>query len=132
MKTTNRLKNYFSFKDIVTEPLRSCQIYNFTCGSCNASYIGKIFKHMKVRVSEHQCVSPRTVKHLKGTLSTSVRDYKLDCNRLVAWDNFTSLFIKRDRLLLKKNILLPEIVSIFVLWCRLWNFDIVKQFLQKV
>ena len=69
-KTSNRLKNYFSFKDFVSEPLCSCQIYNFTCGSCNASYIGKIFMYMKVRVLEHQGVSTRTVKHLKVTLST--------------------------------------------------------------
>ena len=57
-KTSNRLRNYFSFKDVVPEPLRSCQIYKFMCGSCNASYIGKTFRHMKVRVSEHQGVSP--------------------------------------------------------------------------
>ena len=31
-KTSNRLKDYFSFKDIVPEPLRYCQIYNFMCG----------------------------------------------------------------------------------------------------
>ena len=42
---------------------------------------------MKVRVSEHQGVSPRTGKHLKGTLSTSVRDHMLDCNHMVAWDD---------------------------------------------
>ena len=81
-KTSNRLKNYFSFKDFVSEPLCSCQIYNFTCGSCNALYIGKTFMYMKV--SEHQGVSPRTVKHLKVTLSTSVRDLMLDCNHIVA------------------------------------------------
>ena len=52
-KTSNRLNNYFNFKDVVPEPLRSCQIYSFTCGSCNASYIGKTFKHMKIRVLEH-------------------------------------------------------------------------------
>ena len=45
--------------------LRSCQIYNFTCGSCNASYIGKTFTHIEFRVSEHQGISPRTGKHLK-------------------------------------------------------------------
>ena len=39
--TSNCLKNYFSFKNVVLEPLSSCQIYNFTCGSCKASYIGK-------------------------------------------------------------------------------------------
>ena len=123
-KTSNRLKNYFSFKDVVPEPLRSCQIYNFTCGSCNASYIGKTFRHMKVRVSEHQGVSPRTGKHLKGTLSTSVRDHMLDCNHVVAWDDFKvlgresnhwlleikeSLFIKRDRPSLNKNIYSQEL-----------------------
>ena len=58
-KTSNRLRNHFSFKDVVPEPLRSCQIYNLTCGSCNASYTGKIFRYMKVRVSEHQGVLRR-------------------------------------------------------------------------
>ena len=83
-----RLPFYFSFKDVVPDPLRSCQIYNFTCRSCNASYIDKSFRHMKVRVSKHQGVSPRTGKHLKGTLSTFVRDRMLDCNHVVAWVDF--------------------------------------------
>ena len=123
-KTSNRLTNYFSFKDVVSEPLRSCQIYNFTCGSCNASYITKIFRHMKVRISEHQGISPQTGKHLKGTLSTFVRDHMLGCNRVVAWDDFKvlgresnhwlleikeSLFIKRDRPSLNKNIYSQEL-----------------------
>ena len=104
-KTSNRLRNDFSFKDIVPEPLRSCQIYNF--------------RHMKVKIWEHQGVSPRTGKHLKGTFSTSVRDHMLDSNHMVSSDDFKvlgrksnrwlleikeSLFIKRDRLLLNKNI----------------------------
>ena len=90
-KTSNRLRNYFSSKDVVPEPLRSCQIYNFTCGSCNASYAGKTFRQMKVRVSEHQGVSLRTGKHLKGTLSSSVRDHMLDCNHMVTWDDIKVL-----------------------------------------
>ena len=84
---SNRLKKYLSFKDVVPEPLRSCQIYNFTCRSYNASYISKTFIHMKVRVSKHQGVSPWTGKHLKGTLPTSVRDHMLDSNHIVAWDD---------------------------------------------
>ena len=118
-KTCNRLKNYFSFKDAFPELLRPCQIYNFACGSCNASYIGKTFRHTKVRVSEHQGESPRTGRHFRGTLSTSVRDHMLDCSHVVAWDDFKllgresnhwllkikdTLFIKRDRPLLYKNI----------------------------
>ena len=77
---------------------------------------------MKVRVSEHQGVSPRTGKHLKGTLSTSVRDHMLHCNHAVAWDDFKvfereskrwlleikeSLFIERDRPSLYSQELFP-------------------------
>ena len=79
------------FKDIVPEPPRSCQIYSFTCGSCNASYIGKSFRHMKVRVSGHHGTSSRTGKHLKATFSTTVRNHMLDCNHIVAWDGFKVL-----------------------------------------
>ena len=79
---------------------------------------------MKVRVLEHQGVSPRTGKHLKGTFSTSVRDHMLDCNHMVAWDDFKvlgresnhwlleireSLFIKRDKPSLNKNIYFQEL-----------------------
>ena len=123
-KTSNRLSNYFRFKDNIPGPLRSCQIYKFSCGSCNASYIGKTFRHMKVRVSEHMGVSPRTGKVVKGTLSTSVRDHMLFCDHKVTWDDFTvlgresnhylldikeSLFIKRDQPLLNKNIYSKEL-----------------------
>ena len=74
---------------------------------------------MKVRVSEHQEVSPQTSKHLKGTLSASMKDHMLNCNHIVAWDDFKvlgresnhwlleikeSLFIKRDTPSLNKNI----------------------------
>ena len=118
-KSTNRLKSYFNFKDVWPEPLRSCQIYKFTCGSCSVSYTGKTFRHLKVRVSEHQGVSPRTGKIVKGTLSTSVRDHMLECDHIVTWDDFRvlekesnhwlldikeSLFIKRDKSSLNKNI----------------------------
>ena len=53
--------------------------------------LGKTFRHMKVRVWKHQGVSPRTGKHLRGTLSISVRDHILDCNHMVAWDEFKLL-----------------------------------------
>ena len=63
-ETNNRLRNYFRFKGSVHKTLRSHLIYNFSCGSCTASYIGKTYRHFKVRVSEHQSVSPGTGKPL--------------------------------------------------------------------
>ena len=86
-ETSNRLKikTLFSFKDIVPEPLGSFQVYNFMCASCSGSYTGKTFRHMKFKVSEHQRMSPRKGKHLKGTLSTFVRNPMLACKHSVAW-----------------------------------------------
>ena len=57
-KTSHRLKNYFSFKNIDPELLRSSQIYYFMCGSCHALYTSKTFRYMEFRVLEHQCVPP--------------------------------------------------------------------------
>ena len=117
-QTGNRLKNYFRFKDRVPETLQSNFVYKFKCGSYTASYYGKTYRHMKVRVSEHHRLSPRTGKRVKGMLSTSVRDHMLDCDQRVAWEDFSiigresnhylletkeSLFIKRDNPYLNRN-----------------------------
>ena len=86
----NWLKNYFRFKDPVPETLQSNFVYKFIkCGSCTASYYCKNYRHMTFRVSEHQGVSPRTVKRVKGTLSTSVRDHMFDCDHIVACEDFS-------------------------------------------
>ena len=66
-QTGNRLRNYLRFKDHVPETLQSNFVYKFKCESCTASYYGKTYRHMKVRVSEHQSVSPRTGKRVTGT-----------------------------------------------------------------
>ena len=124
-QTNIRLKNYFRFKDSVLETLQSNLIYKFLCGSCTACYIGKTYRHFKVRVSEHQGVSPRTGKPVKGTLSTSVRDHMLVCDHKVVYEDFKflgnesnrdlfelkeSLFIKRDRPSLNKNLYSQELL----------------------
>ena len=103
-----------------------CQIYSFTCGSYSASYIGKTFTYMKVRVLEHQGVSSGTGEQLNETFSTYVRDRMLDCNHIVACDDLKvlgresnqrlleikeSLFIKRDRPSLSNNIYSGEFLQ---------------------
>ena len=95
------------FKDVVPEPLHSCQIYNFTGRSCNASYIGKTFRCMNVRDLEHQGVSPRTDKYL----ATSMGDPMLDYNHIVSWDDFKVLGRESNHwlLVIKESYLLKEI-----------------------
>ena len=73
---------------------------------------------MKIQVSEHQGVSPRTGKQVKAMLSVSLRDHMLDRNHTVAWEDFSiigreskhylleakeRLFIKQDNPSLNRN-----------------------------
>ena len=103
--------------------------WHCSCGSCTASYIGKTYRHFKVRSSEHQDVSPTMGKPVKGTLSTSVRDPMLVCDHKVVYEDFKffgngsnryllelkeRLFIKRDRPSLNKNLYLQELLLFWV------------------
>ena len=67
---------------------RSNRIYKFSSRGCTASFIGKTDRYRKVQVSEHQGVSQKTGKPVKGTLLTSVRGQMLLCDHQVAWENF--------------------------------------------
>ena len=58
---------------------------------------------MKVRVSEHQRVSPKTGKRVKGTLSTSVSDHMLDCDHAVAWEDFSIIGRESNHYLWKQK-----------------------------
>ena len=93
-KTSNTLKSSFLFKNFVPGTLRSSFNYKLSCGSYADSYVGKTFRHFKVRVSEHQSVSPRTIKPIKGTLSTSVMDHMLAFERKEVHEDFKFLGIK--------------------------------------
>ena len=111
-QTGNRLKIYFRLKDCVPETLQSNFVSKLKYRNYTASYYGKTYRHMKVRISKRQGVSPRTGEGFKGSLSTSVIDCMLNCDHRVAWQEFSiigrewnhylletkeSTFIKRDR-----------------------------------
>ena len=86
----NWLRIYFHFKDFVPETLRSSLIYKFSHGS-TASYIDTTYRHFKLRVSEHQGVSPWIGKPVRGTLPTSVRDEMPVCDHKVVHEDFKFL-----------------------------------------
>ena len=90
---------------------------------------------MEVWVSEHQGVSSKTGKTIKGTSSMSVRDHMWNCNHVVAWEDFSIISRESNHYLLetKESLLLKEIIPqivtnyfshltgiIFVLKIRLW------------
>ena len=60
-KSPCRLSSLFCLKDKLPKHLLSSVVYKFTCSSCNATYIGKSLRHLKVIAYEHLSVS-----HLTG------------------------------------------------------------------
>ena len=87
-RSPSKLRSVFSFKDKLPAHLVSGVIYQYTCGRCKSTYIGKTKRHVLHRFSEHAGVSPLTGKKLKGQQSTTVRDHMLTCDTIVDSGDF--------------------------------------------
>ena len=94
-------------------------MYKFQCERCNASCYGETDRHLKVRSGEHINISPLTFEKGKPSAESSIRGHLLFHNHDPSFDDFTipaqgvntflleikeSLLIKRDKLILNKNI----------------------------
>ena len=90
-KSSYRIANLFRFKDTYPESITSNINYLYTCSSCKAAYVGKTYRHKRVRLCEHMGISSRTGKLVKGTAMTAVREHMLNCNTKVAEGDFTIL-----------------------------------------
>ena len=53
LKKILTLKNYFAYKDPIPNDLKSFLVYQFTCASCNSTYIDETCCHFKTRIEEH-------------------------------------------------------------------------------
>lgn len=119
-KSNCRLSGFFKYKDKVEKALLSKVVYKFTCGCCNASYIGETKRHFKVRACEHMGLSPLTGKVSQSqSKTTAVFEHLAFCNHRPSLDDFSilasagskfilelkeSLLIMRDNPTLNKNI----------------------------
>ena len=61
--------NYFSYKDLIPNDLKSLLVYEFFCASCSSSYIGETCHHFKTRIEEHNKKdnTSHIFKHLHST-----------------------------------------------------------------
>ena len=64
-KSSNRLGNYFKFKDRIPKSLLSGVIYRYLCDRCNSVYIGKTKRYYEKRLEEHLSISALTGKPMK-------------------------------------------------------------------
>ena len=65
-KSSKRLSTCFSFKDKFPASLLSGVIYQYSCATCNGSYIGSSKRYWEKRLEEHTHKSSLTGKPLNG------------------------------------------------------------------
>lgn len=110
-KMSFRMGNLFRFKDTFPDSIISDIVYFYKCSSCNATYVGKSYRHRKVRECEHMGISARTGKPVKGTTTTAIRDHMLFCNKVVDSGDFSILSKggNRDDLEIKESIMIKKL-----------------------
>ena len=69
------IRTLFNFKDSVPLELRSDIIYEFSCVSCNATYVGSTRRRFKERVDQHLGRSSRTHRPLTNPLHSTPRNH---------------------------------------------------------
>ena len=74
-KITYRLGYGFKVKDPVPVGLRSKIVYQYTCHSCNAVYVGKTSRHFCERIHEHLGISVRTGATLLKPPFSAIREH---------------------------------------------------------
>ena len=84
----NTIGNLFKFKDRLPTMLCSGIVYKYSCGGCDATYVGKSQRHLKTRISEHRGVSVRTGKPITRPAFSNIRDHAWDTDHRIIEDNF--------------------------------------------
>ena len=89
--TAKRLGSFFQYKDKMPDPLRSSVIYKYSCGNCNATYIGKTLRNLSIRTDEHKGISFRTKLRLSKPMLSAIREHAEQYDHLIQTNNFTIL-----------------------------------------
>ena len=77
------------FKDALPKDLRSGVVYKFSCGGCDATYIGCTRQRFKARVCQHLGISDRTHNFLMRPVHSEPRNHSLQCSSLLTADQFS-------------------------------------------
>jgi hypothetical protein len=70
-----KTKSLFNYKDKIPEKIQSNIVYQYTCSSCNAGYIGSTERLFFSRIQEHLGNSFRTFRPIAKPNESSIRDH---------------------------------------------------------
>ena len=104
IRAARTLGSSFPHKDQIPWALRSGIVYHYSCGCCNASYIGRMFymiccnapyvgkalRDLQTRMAEHRAVGPTTNRPVTPKYS-AIREHSEVCQHPIAQDGFRIL-----------------------------------------
>ena len=102
-ESSKRLTHFFRFKEKIPLCLHSNIVYQFVCGTCNATCCVDTSHRFKIRVGENLGISPLTNKRFKSKKSTAIKDHMLVCDQQVPFDHFKVLATSNSEFHLKIN-----------------------------
>ena len=88
LRNTSNLASFFSYKDRIPQTVLSNVIYQFTCRSCNASYIGSTQQKLKTRICQHLGISNRTGRQLTTVMQSEPRNHAHQTDHPISYDDF--------------------------------------------
>ena len=86
-----RIKNFFPFKDRVSDALRCSLVYKYNCCGCSSTYVGVTSRHLRTRISEHRGVSGRTGLPLTSPPFSAIREHSVNTGHNIDNNNFSIL-----------------------------------------
>ena len=102
------IQSLFRFKDRIPENLQSSAVYQYKCRCCNAMYVGKTKRQIRVRQFEHLGRSVRTNRPLGKPPFSAIRQHSENTDHPMYLDSFSVLSTR------SKDVELSIIESLYI------------------
>ena len=96
----NKIRDFVSKPNNLPLDLQADLIYQYTCPSCNQSYVWETCRQLHIRACEHLGKSWRTGKSIKCPGNSSIQDHILETGHIGDFSNFKILSKNSNRLIL--------------------------------
>ena len=88
---TFTIQSFFKFKDKVPIVLAPKVVYEFSCLSCNARYIGETSRNISHRFAEHRGISVRTGRPQSSPVFSAIRMHAMNYDHNFSINDFKIL-----------------------------------------
>lgn len=90
-RPTRTISSFLKFKDTIPSELQASVVYQYKCHCCNATYIGKTKRQLRVRISEHRGRSIRTNRPLAKPPFSAIHKHSMEADHTIRVESFSVL-----------------------------------------